>query len=258
MTSAIFSLLSITGIAVLPSLVWLFFYLKEDLHPEPKSWIFIVFLLGVSVSPLVIFLESMLKNLLAYFSFSFPAFLTTFSPTFYLVILIAPIIEELAKYGVVHLALNRNLVLDEPIDGMVYLIISALGFAAIENVVAIFAFVNIEDVGFVFSTINLASLRFFSAVALHALSSGIVGYFFAKYYFSKKKKVHFIFQGLVFAVILHGLYNFLIIQRGVYPGAFFLAGLLLGIAGALVLWLFHDLKHKEVDGELEALEAAGS
>src|SRR3989304_3362724 len=118
------------GLAVLPSLIWLFFYLKEDAHPEPRRWLFITFLTGVALAPIVIFLEMVLDN------FSAPIFQG--HEKWLLIILIAPIVEEVAKYGVVHMTLNRNPVLDEPVDGMIYVVVAALGFAAIENVFAVF------------------------------------------------------------------------------------------------------------------------
>lgn len=237
------SLLSILGIAILPSLIWLFFYLKEDLHPEPKYWIFVIFLLGVSVAPLVVFFETILVNF-----FTLTLGLTALKIGI-LIVVVAPLVEEVAKYAVVHLALNRNLVFDEPVDSMIYLIVSALGFAAIENILATFSIIQLGPEGFIqkeylFKTIDLASLRFFSAVALHALASGIVGYFFAKYYFSETKKAHYIFQGLGLAILLHGLYNFLIMLKEDWSGAIFLLGLVLGGAASILLWLFYDLKHK--------------
>ena len=103
------SLISVLILAVLPSLVWLFFYLKEDPHPEPRYWLFIIFLMGVALAPLVISLEMTLNKIFNFFIFfSLESGLLMF--------IIAPLVEETAKYGMVHLALNKNPVLDEPVD----------------------------------------------------------------------------------------------------------------------------------------------
>lgn len=225
MTQDIYSLIPVLVLAVSPSLIWLFFYLKEDMHPEPRYWLFVIFIMGIALAPLVIFLEMTLNK------WGDGA----------LIFLIAPLVEEAAKYGVVHLTLNKNPVLDEPVDGMIYVIVAALGFAAIENVFAIFSSIPIGSPGYLNATFNFMSMRFISAVALHGLASGIAGYYFARFYFLEKKPV-LIFKGLFFATVLHGTYNSLITKNGeTFP--LILAGVILGAAAVLVLYLFNRLKH---------------
>ncbi|MDO8574854.1 MAG: PrsW family glutamic-type intramembrane protease [bacterium] len=224
----IYSLIPVLTLAVLPSLMWLFFYLKEDLHPEPRYWIFVIFVMGVALAPLVIFLEMALNKL----------------GSNALIFLIAPLVEETAKYGVVHLTLNKNPVLDEPVDGMIYVIVAALGFAAIENVFAIFSFIPVGSSGYLSATFNFMSMRFISAVALHGLASGIAGYYFARFYFIEKNPT-LIFKGLLLATVLHGIYNFLITKNEeAFP--LILTGIILGAAAVSVVYLFNRLKHYRV------------
>src|SRR3989344_5218114 len=128
MLSQLFSFIPLVILAVLPSLIWLFFYLKEDLHPEPRLWLFITFLMGVALAPIVIFMEMAIGKALNFW--------TVIPLDGVLMFVIAPLVEEAAKYGVVHLSLDKNPVLDEPDDCMIYVIVAALGFAAIENVFA--------------------------------------------------------------------------------------------------------------------------
>jgi len=218
-------LISTLTLAVLPSLVWLFFYLKEDSHPEPKYWLLITFVIGIALAPLVIFLEM---------------FLNKWNSSV-LIFIIAPLIEEVAKYGAVHLALNKNPVLDEPVDGMIYVIVSALGFAAIENVFAIFSFIPVGVFGYLSATLNFMSMRFISAVALHGLASGIAGYYFSRFYFFERNPI-LIFKGLFLAIALHGTYNFLIIKNEESLPVI-LIGIILGSAAVLVLYFFNRLKH---------------
>ncbi len=228
MIQNIYSLIPVLTLAVLPSLVWLFFYLKEDTHPEPKYWLFIIFIMGIALAPLVIFFEMVLNKW----------------GNSMLIFLIAPLVEEVAKYGVVHLALNKNPVLDEPVDGMIYVIVAALGFAAIENVFAIFSFIPVGSSGYLGATFNFMSMRFISAVALHGLASGIAGYYFSKFYFVEKNW-SLILKGLFFATVLHGIYNFLITKNGeTFP--LILVGIILGAAAVLVIYLFNRLKHYRV------------
>lgn len=232
----LFYLITAIGLALAPSLVWLFFYLKEDMHPEPKYWLLIIFLMGITSAPLVIFLETIFAGFIGRSIGNLG--LTNAGA---LIFLIAPIIEEITKYGIVHLTLNKNQVLDEPADGMIYLIVSALGFAAIENVIAIFSSISPAAINVLSQTINYMSLRFISAVALHGFASAIMGYFFAIYYF-KERKIRLLIEGLVYAVALHSTYNFLIIQIE-NQQALAAVGIVLGGAGILVLYLFNRLKY---------------
>src|SRR3990167_1393786 len=190
------SLISVLVLAILPSLVWLFFYLKEDPHPEPRYWLFIIFLTGMALAPLVISLEMFLSRI-------FNFFIALSLESGLLIFIIAPLVEETAKYGAVHLALNKNPVLDEPVDGMIYVIVAALGFAAIENIFATFSFVSIGTPGYFTNAFNFLSVRFISAVALHGLASGIAGYYFARFYFppkvNSKRNPLFIILGLTLA-----------------------------------------------------------
>lgn len=225
MTQDIYSLIPVIVLAVSPSLVWLFFYLAEDPHPEPRYWLFVIFVMGIALAPLVIFLEMALNRW----------------GNGALIFIIAPLVEEAAKYGVVQLTLNKNPVLDEPVDGMIYVIVAALGFAAIENVFAIFSFISIGSFGYLSATFNFMSMRFISAVALHGLASGIAGYYFAMFYFIEKNPV-LILKGLLLATVLHGIYNFLITKNGeTFP--IILTGVTLGAAAVLVVYLFNRLKH---------------
>jgi len=234
MFSQLFSLIPLVVLAVLPSLIWLFFYLKEDLHPEPRLWLFVIFLMGVALAPFVIFIEMAIGKILNFWA------VVPFESGI-LMFVIAPLVEEAAKYGVVHLSLNKNSVLDEPDDGMIYVIVAALGFAAIENVFAIFSFISIGAPGYLSDAFNFMSMRFISAVALHGLASGIMGYFFARFYFIKRNPL-LIVCGVFSASLLHGIYNFLLFKEGQYMSLILTAGVLLA-AAALVIFLFNRLKY---------------
>ena len=242
-----YSLISILILALLPSLVWLFFYLKEDPHPEPRYWLLTIFIMGVALAPLVIFLEMIIIKI---FNFSLGSIAWESG---LLMFAVAPLVEEAAKYGVVHLALNRNPVLDEPVDGMIYVIVAALGFAAIENVFAIFSFVSIGAPGYLNTTFSFMSLRFISAVALHGLASGIMGYYFSRFYF-EKKQIHLILIGLLGAAVLHGIYNFLIVQNNEVAPLILIA-VILGGAAALVIYFFNRLKYHETYQQIAIDEA---
>ena len=49
------SLLTVMGL--LPSLVWLGFFIKKDIHPEPKYLVTRTFLMGIILAPLAVGLQ---------------------------------------------------------------------------------------------------------------------------------------------------------------------------------------------------------
>src|SRR3989338_2523068 len=124
---------------VLPSIIWLVYYLKKDRHPESNRMIILVFLLGMVAAPFGALFECLPVGTtpkwldclsFSFFSDNFP------SPWGYLLysLLAVALVEELVKYFVVRAKVMENSALDEPIDVMLYMIISALGFAALENI----------------------------------------------------------------------------------------------------------------------------
>jgi len=119
------------------------------------------------------------------------------------------LIEELFKYLVVKKKVIKNSECDEPTDIMLYMIISALGFAALENLLILLPLASPFQF---FETFVISSFRFVGATFLHALASGVFGYFIALSFLEKKNKTKLFLKGLIAAVFLHGLYDFSIIE----------------------------------------------
>jgi len=119
------------------------------------------------------------------------------------------LVEEYLKYLVVKLEVLRSSELDEPIDIMLYMIIAGLGFAALENILIL---INYHPFLQLPKTLEIIILRFLTATFLHALCSGIVGYFLAISFFNLKKQKKFLLMGLGIAIVLHGSYNLSIIK----------------------------------------------
>jgi len=123
-------------------------------------------------------------------------------------------IEEILKYLVLKFFVLKNREFDEPIDVIIYLITIALGFVAMEN---IFLFLRPSPL-FVFPSIAqmiiLSVLRTLSATLLHALCSGILGYFIALGFYKINKRTILTILGIALATLLHGLYDFFIMNVG--------------------------------------------
>lgn len=188
--------------ALFPGIVWLLFYLKKDVHPEPKLLVLKVFFLGMAVGVLAIFVEVGFYKILNKF-LEAETFLFLVLNTF----LGVALVEEYLKFLVVKKAVLRNPEFDEPIDAVIYMIVSGLGFATLENILLFWK--NPETPHFPYL---LSFVRFISATFLHALTSGILGYFLAKSLFQVKERKKLIIKGLISVSLLHGIYNFSIIK----------------------------------------------
>ncbi|HUV81358.1 MAG TPA: PrsW family intramembrane metalloprotease [Patescibacteria group bacterium] len=188
---------------ILPSIIWLLFYLRRDAHPESNRMVLKIFFYGILAALPAILLEMGILGFLQELKFS-PSLLT-----FLNIFIGVALIEEFLKYLVVREKVLDHPEFDEPIDIMLYMIIAALGFAAAENILILFSLGPVFLLGNVF-TVSL--LRFWGATFLHALCSGSLGYFWALAIFETKKGKNLLAIGLIQAVVLHGLYNFSIME----------------------------------------------
>jgi len=200
-----YSLYTVFGIV--PSVVWLLFYLRKDSHPESNRMILKIFFYGMIAALPAILVE--MGALRAINEASFLDFLGRDIITFLNIFIAVALVEEFLKYLVVRGKVLGSAELDEPIDLMLYMIIAALGFAASENILVLFSL----GPAFLFGeTVSVTIFRFLGATFLHALCSGTLGYFLALSLLESKKRGRFILLGLSLAFLLHGLYNFSIIE----------------------------------------------
>ena len=194
---------SLVTLGILPSLVWLSFYLKKDCHPEPKYLLPKAFLMGIIISPLAILLQLGFSEGVGYFFDRASDPLQQGTPAFFLW---SSFVEEFLKFFAVYLIVVRSPEFDEPVDGMIYMISAALGFAAIENVLVMFNLIS-DGAG---TALNTLALRFVGATLLHALASGLTGYFLAMSWFFQEHKKKLIIFGLIMATLFHAAFNMLI------------------------------------------------
>lgn len=148
-------------------------------------------------------------------------------------------IEEYAKYLAVKILVMRRREFDEPVDGMIYLMTSAMGFAAAEN--AMFLFPLLRE-NFLLG-VELTTNRFLGANLLHALASGIVGFFLARAWFSPRRH-HFVAIGIIIASVLHAVFNYFILLKEETPQGLLYLILLLGVMAIVVLLDFERLRQQ--------------
>lgn len=207
----------------LPPIIWLVFYLREDRHPEPKLLLLLTFAGGMGAAVAAVVAECAFVQLLSGSSCQ-DGLASNLNP--FVIFIGIALIEEYLKYASVKLLILKRKDFDEPVDAMIYLMTAALGFAALEN--ALFIFPLFRDSLFV--GLEVTANRFLGANLLHALSSGIVGFFLARTWFHPRRR-HFVALGIGIATLLHMIFNYLILIREVVAqGTFYLTSLLILMA----------------------------
>lgn len=235
------------ALGLIPSIVWLVYYLRKDTNPEPKMMVWNVFLFGF-ISTFVAFglewafIKAVFDSGLAclHCEYAIPQLVgvgaITSAGFMFVFILLAGLafIEEWVKYLAAKIRIIRSTYFDEPIDAMIYLIVAALGFAAAENIGYIFQ--NAEW------ALEIAYFRFISATFLHVLASAIIGYFFALSLIFKRNHIPYLTVGILLATALHTVFNFLIMTSdGDRARILELAGLMIG-SFFFVSWLFTRIR----------------
>jgi RsiW-degrading membrane proteinase PrsW (M82 family) len=184
-------------IGVIPALLWLWFWLKEDnLHPEPRKMLALSFIAGGICVAVAIILEGLIKELFVindtylYISWAF--------------------IEEIVKFIALVIVVMPSKYMDEPIDAIIYCITVALGFAAIENTLFVLSSLGNGEIA---RSIITGSLRFIGSSLVHVVSSATIGFMIGiSFYKGKIVKILSTVLGIFIAVILHSSFNLAIIK----------------------------------------------
>ena len=181
---------------LLPSFIWLWFWLREDrLHPEPRSLIIACFLGGIVAVIGAVFVEKYIAGIYSDSTIRYTLWAAT---------------EEILKFIAVAIIAFRSKANDEPIDAMIYCIVVALGFSALENALFIMGPLSGGEIA---KSIVTGNMRFMGATLLHIVSTATigfaVGYFF---YHGKIAKTIAAIVGLGAAIVIHTAFNLSIIE----------------------------------------------
>jgi protease PrsW len=186
-------------LALAPGLaIMIFVYWKDKLDREPRRLLILAFLLGCfSILPAIIFnlFLSLVLNVEVSHSMS-----VTFAYAFFVVALS----EEFSKFILLSGVLFPRPQFDEPYDGITYSVMIGMGFATLENVMYVLRAENGYMVGW---------LRAFTAVPAHATFAVAMGYFTGLAKFNREKRFSYLVKGLIVAILMHGFYDFLLMQK---------------------------------------------
>ncbi|MBV7335592.1 PrsW family intramembrane metalloprotease [Chloroflexi bacterium TSY] len=199
-----FSVLTISVIAaVIPTLLYAAIIYWTDRYEREPIWLLAVaFLWGAFPAILVTLIWMMLIGAPSLRASSNAYAMLTES------ILIAPVIEELAKavalFGIYRWGRSE---FDNALDGLVYGAMVGFGFAMTEN---IFYFMSAFEQGGFPSLTFLIFIRSLLFGMNHALYSGMtgIGLGLARNTTRRKQRAWFIILGLIAAIVAHALHNF--------------------------------------------------
>ena len=188
------------AIALAPVIVVLIYINKRDKYEkEPRKVLIKAFVFGiVSVIP-VFFIETALTN---YWHTKYALPSMELNAAAYDAFVVAAFTEELFKILVFFIFIWNNKNFNEKFDGIVYAVFISMGFAATENLMYVLS-----------SGFTTGLIRAFTAVPAHAIFAVSSGYFLAFAKFKPKGKIIYLFLALAVPVLLHGIYDFILLSK---------------------------------------------
>jgi RsiW-degrading membrane proteinase PrsW (M82 family) len=224
--SAVVCYLISAPLSVLPALVLFWLVRRIDrARPEPQRMLLITMALGALACAPAALVEWFEHQALGDALLLGGRFLDAF--------VVAALTEETLKLLVVLGYAFRRPSFDEVVDGVVYTMCASLGFGLVENVV------------FAASDARTGVLRAVTAVPMHAIASGVMGYFVGRARFaSSNATLPLAMIGLLCAVLVHGVYDWAVFNHDTY---WMLESALVLLAAGLALFLLirHALRMDE-------------
>ncbi len=182
-------------LAVLPSIIiayWI--YQKDRFDREPRRVVLTCFLLGALATIPALAVQTIFKDM------QLPSSLMSTAVYAFLIIGLS---EEVSKFIFLRLYAYPNVAFDEPMDGIVYSVMIGMGFATVENV--LYAMSTNDPYTMLIS-------RALTAVPAHAAFGVTMGAYVGLAKFLRHHQSSYLLSGLMFAVGLHGAYDFFLLQ----------------------------------------------
>lgn len=211
-------------LAGIPTVLILFFFLRRDNRKkESPVYIWRAFVLGF----LALIPAAIIELLLTVTPFH----LHGIAQKLFEAYVVSGFVEEGTKLLVVMLFIFRQPYFDEESDGIIYAVTASMGLAFFENI--LYSFGPIQDL----------VMRGLTAVPLHAIASGTMGYFIGLSRFGDRSRLG---TGLLAAVTIHGTYNLLLFAGGWFSP---LVIPLLLVSGYTLLRLYRRAIQDDIEAE---------
>ncbi|MEZ0537210.1 PrsW family intramembrane metalloprotease [Caldicellulosiruptoraceae bacterium PP1] len=219
-------------LSVAPSIfIALFIYFRDRYEKEPFRLLIKVFVFGALISAVVVPVE---QFLMVYGRISARSQL---SFTFFEAFIVAGLTEEYFKRFVVLRLAYDTPFFNQPFDGIVYCVFSAVGFAGIENIGYVLSVFQTSPQ----DTMSVIITRGIMSVPAHAMFGIVMGYYLGFAKFAPPSKAYFYRQvSLIYPMILHGFYDFILMLN--VEGAIYIVG---AFEFFLLLYCFKLIKQSQ-------------
>jgi len=210
-------------VAILPGLLICRYIYNLDKYEREPRWLMVkCFVLGMLSTAPALVVQLSLKSHERHGDFLGELFFA---------FAIVAVSEECSKFFFLRWYAYGKKDFNEPMDGIVYSVMIGMGFATLENVLYAFQ-----------SGIGTAAGRALTAVPAHAAFAVVMGAFVGMAKFiTGGRRIIYQLAGLSLAIVLHGAYDFFLMQDS-YDGLIFLAVGVLVFALFLSRWL---IRHNE-------------
>ena len=192
--------LALLLIALIPPLFFLIYiYRQDDIESEPRGMIAGLIGLGALSAIPAVLLELAGSYILYLLGLPEESLIYLLLENF----LVVGVSEEICKYTAGRLTTWKSPEFNYRFDGIVYMVSSAIGFAALENVLYVFEY------GF-----HTGVMRAILSIPLHTICGMFLGYYYGegKYLLmhgDKSGATRAFWKGFIIAVMIHGAYDFL-------------------------------------------------
>jgi RsiW-degrading membrane proteinase PrsW (M82 family) len=184
--------------AIVPAAIWLAaFYMQDRLEPEPKIFVFGVFLLGAILA--VGIGQPVIRNVFGVQNWTGNNLLVDLLAA----ILIVGFVQEFLKYAAVRYTVYFTREFDERVDGIIYGAAAGLGYATMLNIQYIGTNGGVD--------MAVGVMRVVTAALAQASFAGVTGYFIGIAKFERKGPF-WLPLGITIAAILNGVVSFLLGQ----------------------------------------------
>jgi len=182
-------------IALAPAIMLMFYVNYRDKYDKEPAWLLILCVLAGAFTVIpILFIENLLSLpaswMRGYLNAGWNAFV------------VAAFTEELFKFIAVMLIVWRSKHFNEQFDGIVYAVYVSMGFAMVENVLYVMN-----------GGIGVAFMRALTAVPAHAIFGVSMGYYIGRAKFIKEKQNVFLLTAIAMPILLHGLYDFILMSQ---------------------------------------------
>lgn len=168
-----------------------YIYFRDKYEREPLQLLLLSLLFGALTVIPISFLEYFLNGFTYLFAGMGAAAWKAFA--------VAAFSEELFKFIALNLLIWKSREFNDKFDGIVYAVFISLGFAAVENVLYVFG-----------NGYGTGIIRAVTAVPAHAIFGITMGFYFGLAKFYEKHQHRLKLKALLYPVILHGIYDFIL------------------------------------------------